>query len=48
MALSEKAKLYLKAGLASNEVGEELIKIIEELESKVSDLEAAVEALENP
>jgi hypothetical protein len=46
MALSDKAKLYLKAGLANVEVGEEVAALIDSLEAQIVALEARVEALE--
>lgn len=48
MALSDKAKLYLQAGLGANDVGEEIANLIAELESRLEDAEDAIEALQNP
>lgn len=48
MALSDKAKLYLKAGLAANDVGEEIAALIEDLETRLAAAEAAIEELQEP
>lgn len=52
MALSDKAKLYLKAGLGANDVGEEIAALIADLETRLAAAEEAIanieEDLENP